>query len=101
MNIFAGNLSLDVTEDDLRKAFRAFGEVSFVNIVRDRHNKMSAGFGFLQMPVPLEAEAAIKALHATDLKGKSLTVNEARPRTPVPAPVILPPTDPQTVEVTP
>ena len=80
MNIYAGNLSHDVTEDDLRKAFRAFGEVSFVNIVRNRHNKVSAGFGFLQMPVVLEAEAAIKGLHATELKGQPLTVNEARPR---------------------
>ena len=81
MNIYAGNLSNDVTEDDLRKAFRVFGEVSFVNIVRNRHNKVSAGFGFLQMPVVLEAEAAIKALNATQLKGQPLTVNEARPRT--------------------
>ena len=80
MNIYAGNLSLDVTEEDLRKAFRAFGEVSFVNIVRDRRNKLSAGFGFLEMPVPVEAEAAIKALNASQLKGQPLTVNEARPR---------------------
>ena len=79
MNIYAGNLSREVTEEDLRKVFRSFGEVSFVNIVRDRLNKTSAGFGFLGMPVQLEAEAAITGLHATELKGQTLTVNEARP----------------------
>ena len=79
MNIYAGNLSRDVTEEDLRKAFRAFGAVSFVNIVRDRLNKTSAGFAFLGMPVQLEAEAAITGLHATELKGQTLNVNEARP----------------------
>ncbi|MBI1804957.1 MAG: RNA-binding protein [Ignavibacteriae bacterium] len=80
MNIYAGNLSRDVTEDDLRTAFRAFGEVSFVNIVRNRLNNTSAGFGFLEMPVQLEAEAAITGLHMKEFKGQPLTVNEARPR---------------------
>jgi len=80
MNIFAGNLSQDVTEDDLRKAFRAFGQVSFVNIVRDRFDKNSAGFGFLEMPMLTEAKAAIAGLHATELKGRALTVKEAQPR---------------------
>ena len=81
MNIYAGNLSRDVTENDLREAFRAFGQVAFVNIVKDRSNKVSSGFGFVAMPVQLEAEAAISALHGKELKGQSLTVNEARPRT--------------------
>jgi len=80
MNIYAGNLSQGVTEDDLRKAFGAFGAVSFVNIVRNRLNKTSAGFGFLEMPVLLEAEAAIAGLNATEFKGQPLTVNEVRPR---------------------
>ncbi len=80
MNIYAGNLSREVTEEDLRKAFRVFGEVSFVNIVHDRTNKTSAGFGFLGMPVQAEAEAAITGLHATELNGQKLSVNEARPR---------------------
>ena len=80
MNIYAGNLSRDVTEDDLRKAFREFGEVSFVNIVRDRQSKASVGFGFLGMPEPLEAEAAITGLNATELKGQAIKVNEARPQ---------------------
>ena len=79
MNIYAGNLSQDVTEDDLRKAFRVFGEVSFVNIVRSWRNKTSAGFGLLEMPVMLEAEAAITGLHGSELKGQAITVNAARP----------------------
>ena len=81
MNIYAGNLAREVTEEDLRKAFREFGEVSFVNIVQDRKNRTSAGFGFLGMPVQLEAEAAITGLHATEFKGQTLAVSEARPRT--------------------
>ncbi len=80
MNIFAGNLSKEVTEDDLRVAFRAFGEVSFVNIVKNRSNKISSGFGFLEMPVQDQAEAAITALHGTNIKGRTIVVNEARPR---------------------
>ena len=81
MNIYAGNLSKAVTEDDLREAFRVYGEVSFVNIVKDRSNRVSTGFGFLAMPVQVEAEAAIEALHGKEIKGQSIIVNEARPRT--------------------
>ena len=84
MNIYAGNLSQEVTEDELRKLFKTFGKVSFLNIVRNRLNKTTAGFAFLEMPELLEAEAAIKGLHATELKGQPLTINEARPRTPTP-----------------
>ena len=80
MNIYAGNLSREVTEDDLREAFRVYGQVAFVNIVKDRSNKISTGFGFLEMPVQVEAEAAISGLHGKDMKGKSIIVNEARPR---------------------
>ena len=80
MNIYAGNLSRDVTEEELRKVFRVFGEVSFVNIVRDRLDKTSVGFAFLGMPVQLEAEAAITGLKGKEMKGRSLEVNEARPR---------------------
>ena len=80
MNIYAGNLSRDVTEEDIREAFRAYGQVSFVNIVRDRTNRISSGFGFLEMPVQLEAEAAITGLHGKDMKGQLIVVNEARPR---------------------
>ena len=80
MNIYAGNLSREVTEDDIRQAFRSYGEVSFVNIVKDRFNKNSSGFGFLEMPVQVEAEAAITGLHGRDMKGQAIVVNEARPR---------------------
>ena len=81
MNIYAGNLAKAVTEEDLREAFREFGKVSFVNIVKNRLSRISAGFGFIEMPEQLEAEAAITGLHGKELKGQSITVNEARTRT--------------------
>ena len=77
MNIFAGNLSKDVTEEDLRVTFRAFGQVSFVNIVRDKF-RISRGFGILEMPTLPEAEAAIAGLHATEMKGKKISVKKAQ-----------------------
>ncbi len=80
MNIFTGNLSPEVTEEDLRKEFKAFGQVTFVNLVRERFGSVSRGFGYLGMPVQSEAEAAIVGLHGKELKGKTLVVNEARPR---------------------
>ena len=80
MNIYTGNLAPEVTEKELRETFQAFGHVAFVNIVRDRHNRVSIGFGILGMPVQTEAEAAIAGLNGTELKGKSLTVNVLRPR---------------------
>ena len=80
MTIFAGNLSLSVNENDLREKFRIFGKVTFVNIVRDRSNKTSKGFGFIEMPAQDEAQAAIAGLHGKEFKGKIITVNEARPR---------------------
>lgn len=80
MNIYAGNLSADVTEDDLRKEFTVFGQVSFVNLVRDRFGSGSRGFGFLGMPAQSEAEAAITGMHGKELKGRAIIVYEARPR---------------------
>lgn len=80
MIIYAGNLSQDVKENDLREIFRAFGQVAFVNIVKDRYNKTSKGFSLVEMPVESEAEAAISGLHGKELKGKSLNVTLARPR---------------------
>ena len=79
MNIFAGNLSREVTESDLRKAFRAYGEVSFVNIVKDRSAKTSMGFGFVGMPEQPEAEAAIQGMDGTSMKGQPIKVHEAKP----------------------
>lgn len=80
MNIYAGNLSRDVTEEELRKAFEAFGEVTSAKIVFDKFSGQSRGFGFVEMPVKAEAEAALSGLNGKQLKGRTLTVNEARPR---------------------
>ncbi len=80
MNIYVGNLSRDVTEDDLRQAFEAFGEVSSVNIIKDRFSGESRGFGFVEMPTKTEADAAITGMNGQDLKGRAVNVNEARPR---------------------
>ena len=81
MNIYVGNLSHDVTEDDLRQAFESFGEVSSINIIKDRFTGESRGFGFVEMPAKTEAEAAINSLNGQDIKGRAVNVNEARPRT--------------------
>lgn len=79
MNIFAGNLSESVTETDLRQAFRAYGEVTFVNIVKDRSGRRSQGFGFIGMPDQPEAEAAIMGMNGKSIKGQSIVVSEAKP----------------------
>ncbi|RJP78426.1 MAG: RNA-binding protein [Candidatus Zixiibacteriota bacterium] len=81
MNIYVGNLSRDVTEDDLRDAFATHGFVQSVNIIKDRFSGEPRGFGFVEMPSKAEAQAAIDGLNGHDLKGQKLTVNEARPRT--------------------
>ena len=80
MNIYVGNLSFETTEDDLRQAFEAFGQVTSVAIIKDKFSGESRGFGFVEMPTKAEAQAAIDGLNGKDLKGRSLNVNEARPR---------------------
>lgn len=80
MNIYVGNLSRDVTEDDLRQAFEAFGEVGNINIIKDRFSGESRGFGFVEMPSKAEAEAGIEGLNNQEIKGRAVNVNEARPR---------------------
>lgn len=80
MNIYAGNLSFSMTEDELRDAFSAYGEVSSARIVTDRETGRAKGFGFVEMPNDSEAKAAIEALNGTEIGGRSLNVNEARPR---------------------
>ena len=80
MNIYAGNLSSEVTDDDLQKAFEKFGKVESVNIIKDKFSRESKGFGFVEMPAKAEAQSAIEGLNGTELKGKPITVNEARPR---------------------
>jgi RNA recognition motif-containing protein len=81
MKLYVGNIARDVTEDDLRTAFQAHGEVSEVSIIKDKFNGMSKGFAFVEMPVQAEAQKAIAELAGKELKGRSLDVNEARPRT--------------------
>jgi RNA recognition motif-containing protein len=81
MKIYVGNLSYEVTEDDLRPAFEQFGQVETVNIITDKYSGRSKGFGFVEMPSKEEARAAIEGLNSKDLKGRDLNVNEARPRT--------------------
>ncbi|MEA3421531.1 MAG: RNA-binding protein [Acidobacteriota bacterium] len=80
MNIYVGNLSRDVAEEDLRKAFEAFGEVASAKIITDKFTGDSRGFGFVEMRKSPEAQAAISGLDGKDLKGRALKVNEARPR---------------------
>jgi RNA recognition motif-containing protein len=80
MNIYVGNLPREATEDDLRKAFEAFGQVSSAKIITDRFTGDSRGFGFVEMSNNSEAQAAISGLDGKDLKGSNLRVNEARPR---------------------
>jgi len=80
MNIYVGNLAEEVSEDDLRAVFEAFGRVESVNVLRDRFSGESKGFGFVEMPSRDEAQKAIEDANGTDLKGKAIKVNEARPR---------------------
>ena len=81
MNIYVGNLSYDLSEEDLRRAFEAFGQVSSATIVKDKYSGRSKGFGFVEMPSAEEARSAIDHLNGKELKGRTLNVNEARPRT--------------------
>ena len=80
MNIYVGNLSKEVTEEDLQQAFEAFGQVATVTILKDRFTGESRGFGFVEMPAKAEGQTAIQELNEKELKGQTLTVNEARPR---------------------
>lgn len=81
MNIYVGNLVKTVNESDLRETFQAFGEVSTTSIIKDKFSGESRGFGFIEMPNKDEAEKAIAMLNGKDLKGRTATVNEAKPRT--------------------
>ena len=81
MNIYVGNLSYEVTEQELQRAFEAFGQVESVNIIKDKFSGRSKGFGFVEMPDKANAQSAINELNGKELKGRSLNVNEARPRT--------------------
>ncbi|MES9869065.1 MAG: RNA-binding protein [Sedimenticola sp.] len=80
MNIYVGNLSYRMTDDELRDAFAEFGSVDSAKIIMDRDTGRSKGFGFVEMPNQSEAEAAVKALNDAEVGGRNLRVNEARPR---------------------
>jgi RNA recognition motif-containing protein len=80
MNIYVGNLSYEATEADLREAFQAFGEVASAKIITDKFSGKPRGFGFVEMPVEEEARKAITDLDGKEVKGRSIVVNEARPR---------------------
>ena len=80
MNIYVGNLSYSLSEQELRDAFAAHGDVSSVKILTDRETGRSRGFGFVEMPNQSEGETAIEQLNGKDLGGRALRVNEARPR---------------------
>jgi cold-inducible RNA-binding protein len=80
LNIYVGNLSFNLTEDELRAAFQAFGTVEKAAIITDKMSGQPRGFGFVEMPNKDEAVKAIAALNGKDLKGRNLKVNEAQPR---------------------
>ena len=80
MNIYVGNLSFEVTEQELQETFEAFGEVTSVKIIKDKYSGQSKGFGFVEMPEKGDGESAINSLTDKELKGRKLNVNEARPR---------------------
>ena len=81
MNIYVGNLSYNVSEEDLKTAFEAFGQVASASIIKDKFSGQSKGFGFVEMPSKEEAQAAITGMNGKEMKGRTLNVTEARPRT--------------------
>ncbi len=81
MNIFVGNLSKDVNDEDLQNLFSEYGNVKSVKVIRDLFSGESKGFGFIEMPGQAEAQKAMAELNTVELKGKKIVVNEARPKT--------------------
>ena len=80
MNIYVGNLALNVTDEDLKELFEAFGEIQSVKIIKDRYSGESRGFGFVEMSSGAEGQSAIQGLNGKELKGLKIKVNEARPQ---------------------
>jgi cold-inducible RNA-binding protein len=81
MNIYVGNVSYRMTEDELRAAFEAYGEVESARVITDRETGRSKGFAFVEMPDSEQAQKAIEELNGSEIGGRQVTVNEARPRT--------------------
>jgi RNA recognition motif-containing protein len=82
VNIYVSNLAYNATDYDLRQLFESYGEVDTIRIITDRDTGQSRGFGFVEMPDSAAAKAAIQGLQDKELGGRTLTVNEARPREP-------------------
>jgi len=82
VRLFVGNLPYDVTEAELRAHFAAIGPLSYISLATDRDTGRSKGFGFIEMPDSTTAKSAIAGLQGTELAGRTLTVNEAKPREP-------------------
>jgi len=80
MNIYVGNIAYELSEDDLREAFSAFGEVESARIITDRFTGRSKGFGFVEMADSEQAQKAIDEMNGREVGGRALRVNEARPR---------------------
>ena len=80
VNIYVGNLSYEATQDDVRQAFQAHGEVSSVSIIMDKMTGRSRGFGFVEMPDKAQAQTAIQTLNLQEVRGRAMTVNEAKPK---------------------
>ena len=80
MNIYVGNLPYEATEENLKETFEVFGAVETVKVIKDSYTGRSKGFAFVEMPAKAEAQSAIEGLNGKDLKGRSLNVSEARPR---------------------
>jgi RNA recognition motif-containing protein len=80
MNIYVGNLPFDTSEDELKSLFEQFGEVASVNIIKDQYSGKSKGFGFVEMPEQADGESAIQQLDGSELSGRNIKVNQARPR---------------------
>ena len=82
MNIYIGKIAYEATDEDLRQAFEAYGEVSSATVIMDRYSGRSRGFGFVEMANDDEANAAIEGLNGSELRGRPIVVNESRPREP-------------------
>ena len=80
MNIYVGNIAHGVTEDELKEAFLAYGEVASVTLIKDKFTGEARGFGFVEMPGKMQATTAMRELNGKEIQGRSLIVNEARPQ---------------------
>jgi RNA recognition motif-containing protein len=79
MNIYVGNLNYNLSEEELEKVFTPYGEITSVKIIRDKYTDQSKGFGFIEMTNDADAQKAIDELNGTEVKGRELRVNQARP----------------------